>query len=182
MKKLYHTISPELITPSTAVSAAQQLKAAKRALTKTELLLYESLREWLETKQRRGEQPYVCPSRKWIASTLVPCSIRTVSRAFKKFAAVGLLEIRQRWRRGPTGRRLRRQMTNLIALPFWRPPPERDKNGTGIISSIKSYLKKEPKQKNQRHRTPQQQTLQEYLAMMMRKYPSKEENDPPSTP
>ena len=119
----------DTLTPPEALHPEQlQLDELLNLLTKIELLLYWRFRRWLEAKQRRGEMPYVCPGRRWIAEQLVCCSIRTVTRALAHFNELGLLVIKPRFRTVPGRRRgrLRRQLTNLIALPLIQPRNERD--------------------------------------------------------
>lgn len=131
------------LTPLEAIHPDQlRLDELLNLLTKIELLIYWRLRRWLEAKQRRGEMPYVCPARGWIAEQLVCCSIRTVTRAFAHIDELGLLVIKQRFRTVPGRRRgrLRRQLTNLIALPLTRPRNERDIPG----SHTKRHKKKTP--------------------------------------
>lgn len=120
----------EILTPPATLHPEElQLDELLNQLTKIELLLYWRFRRWLKAKQRRGEMPYVCPARRWIAEQLVCCSIRTVTRALAHFNELGLLVIKQRFRAVPGRRRgrLRRQLTNLIALPLTRPRNERDR-------------------------------------------------------
>ena len=64
---------------------------------------------------------YLTLSRAWLAREC-RVSISTVSRAFAAVRRLGLLLVKERWRRVGN---LRRQVSNLLALPFQRPlaPP-----------------------------------------------------------
>lgn len=124
----YYDIDKSL-TLATAISLPQAedppltLDEVLDLLTKTELRLFAKLDRWIESKIKRGEEAYVCPSRAWIAQHLGNCTPRTVTTALARFKALGLFVVQERYRGGRYG--LRRQLTNLIARPFRRPDRRR---------------------------------------------------------
>ena len=86
--------------------------------------VYDILFPWLTRKVRQGLPAYLIPSRAWLAQQ-ARVSLSTVTRAFANMSRLGLLDIQERYRKGKGN--LRRQLTNLIRLPFRRPegrPPE----------------------------------------------------------
>ena len=80
--------------------------------------VYDILFPWLTRKVRQGVPAYLMPSRAWLAQQ-ARVSLSTVTRAFANMSRLGLLDIQERYRRGKGN--LRRQLTNLIRLPFRRP-------------------------------------------------------------
>jgi len=83
--------------------------------------VYDLLFPWLMRKVRQGLPAYLIPSRVWLAQQ-ARVSLSTVTRAFANFSRLGLLDIQERYhKRG----NLRRQLTNLIRLPFRRPARHR---------------------------------------------------------
>lgn len=87
-------------------------------LSRGERRVYDKCWLWLT---RRGAPPYLTLSRPWLAREC-GVSISTVARAFAAFRRLGLLIVKERWRWVGN---LRRQVSNLLALPFQRPlvPP-----------------------------------------------------------
>lgn len=83
--------------------------------------VYDKCWTWLT---RRNAPRYLTLSRPWLAREC-RVSISTVARAFAAFRRLGLLIVQERWRWVGN---LRRQVSNLLALPFHRPlvtPTER---------------------------------------------------------
>ena len=80
--------------------------------------IYDILFPWLTRKVRQGLPAYLIPSREWLAQQ-ARVSLSTVTRAFANMHRLGLLDIQERYRKGKGN--LRRQLTNLIRLPFRRP-------------------------------------------------------------
>ena len=80
--------------------------------------IYDILFPWLTRKVRQGLPAYLIPSRAWLAQQ-ARVSLSTVTRAFANMHRLGLLDIQERYRKGKGN--LRRQLTNLIRLPFRRP-------------------------------------------------------------
>ena len=80
--------------------------------------IYDILFPWLTRKVRQGLPAYLMPSRAWLAQQ-ARVSLSTVTRAFANMSRLGLLDIQERYRKGKGN--LRRQLTNLIRLPFRRP-------------------------------------------------------------
>ena len=80
--------------------------------------VYDILFPWLTRKVRQGLPAYLIPSRAWLAQE-ARVSLSTVTRAFANMSRLGLLDIQERYRKGKGN--LRRQLTNLIRLPFRRP-------------------------------------------------------------
>ena len=93
-------------------------------LSRGERRVYDKCWTWLT---RRGAPRYLTLSRRWLARNC-RVSISTVARAFAAMRRLGLLVIQERWK---SVGNLRRQISNLIALPFGR-PPERVKSRTRI--------------------------------------------------
>ena len=119
MNHTYHqtptqTSKPLHISPAQLSAIAHQ--EAMRILTKTERLVYEYLRGWLESQRRSGDTRGVYPSRKYIAAE-VRCHVSTVQRTFAKCRAFGLLRVIARHTTHKVWKRLHKQMTNLIELP-----------------------------------------------------------------
>ena len=104
-------ISQETIHP-------EQLRLERAGeLSRGERRLYDLLFPWLLRKVKQGLPAYLIPSRLWLAQQC-RVSVSTVTRAFANFNRLGLLDIQERYhKRG----NLRRQLTNLIRLPFRRP-------------------------------------------------------------
>ena len=90
-------------------------------LSRGERRVYDIVYPWLMRKVRQGVAAYLTLSREWLAREC-RVSISTVARAFAAFRRLGLLIVKERWRRVGN---LRRQVSNLLALPFQRPlvPP-----------------------------------------------------------
>ena len=80
--------------------------------------VYDILFPWLIRKVKQGLPAYLMPSREWLAQQ-ARVSLSTVTRAFANMHRLGLLDIQERYRKGRGN--LRRQLTNLIRLPFRRP-------------------------------------------------------------
>ena len=110
-----------LIPPETLHPEELRLELAGE-LSRGERRVYDKCWTWLT---RRGAPLYLTLSRRWLARQC-RVSISTVARAFAAMRRLGLLVIQERWRRVGN---LRRQISNLIALPFAR-PPERVKSRT----------------------------------------------------
>jgi len=90
-------------------------------LSRGERRVYDKCWTWLT---RRGAPRYLTLRRKTLARKC-RVSISTVARAFAAFRRLGLLIVKERWRWVGN---LRRQVSNLLALPFHRPlvtPTER---------------------------------------------------------
>lgn len=87
-------------------------------LSRGERRVYDKCWTWLT---RRDAPLYLTLSRPWLAREC-RVSISTVARAFAAFRRLGLLIVKERWRWVGN---LRRQVSNLLALPFQRPlvPP-----------------------------------------------------------
>ena len=83
--------------------------------------VYDLLFPWLMRKVKQGLPAYLIPSRVWLAQQ-ARVSLSTVTRAFANFNRLGLLDIQERYH---TRGNLRRQLTNLIRLPFRRPARQR---------------------------------------------------------
>ena len=82
---------------------------------RAERRIIDLIRDWLT---RPGGEPYLTLTRKWLAEE-GKCCVATVSRAFARARETGVLDIQPRWRKRGN---LRRQVSNLIRLPFRRPP------------------------------------------------------------
>ena len=78
---------------------------------RAERRVIDLIRHWLT---RPGGQPYLTTTRAWLAEQ-GRCSVATVSRAFARARELGILDVQQRWRKRGN---LRRQISNLIRLPF----------------------------------------------------------------
>lgn len=87
-------------------------------LSRGERRVYDKCWTWLTED---NAPLYLTLSRAWLAREC-RVSISTVARAFAAFRRLGLLLVKERWRRVGN---LRRQVSNLLALPFQRPlvPP-----------------------------------------------------------
>ena len=86
-------------------------------LSRGERRVYDLAWGWLT---RPGAPRYLTLSREWLARQC-RVSVSTVARAFARIRRLGLLIVKERWRRVGN---LRRQVSNLLALPFG-PAPER---------------------------------------------------------
>lgn len=120
--------------PARGWQAEQARLDREGQLSRGERRVYDLARRWLE---RPGAPAYLTLSREWLAQQL-GVSVSTVSRAFKKCRQLGLLLIRERWRRVGN---LRRQVSNLLALPA-RPPE--------LVNSAPQTRKQKTKTRNRK--------------------------------
>ena len=112
-----------ILTSLEAIHPEQQRLERAGELPRGQRRVYDLLFPWLMRKVRQGLPAYLMPSREWLAQQ-ARVSLSTVTRAFASMSRLGLLDIQERYR---TRGNLRRQLTNLIRLPFRRPahqPPE----------------------------------------------------------
>lgn len=100
--------------------------------------IYDILFPWLTRKAKQGLPAYLMPSRAWLAQE-ARVSLSTVTRAFANMSRLGLLDIQERYRKGKGN--LRRQLTNLIRLPFRRPEGNRPEV-VKVAHQTKRYTKK----------------------------------------
>ena len=111
----------ETLTPSATLHPEELRLELAGELSRGERRVYDKCWTWLT---RRDAPLYLTLSRPWLAREC-RVSISTVARAFAAFRRLGLLIVQERWRWVGN---LRRQVSNLLALPFHRPlvtPTER---------------------------------------------------------
>ena len=101
---------------------------------RAERRVIDLIRHWLT---RPGGRPYLTITREWLANA-GECCVATVSRAFARARETGVLDIQLRWRKRGN---LRRQISNIIRLPF-RKPPELIKCSTQTRKHKKRTLNK----------------------------------------
>ena len=110
-----------ILAPLEAIHPEQLRIELAGELPRGQRRVYDILFPWLMRKVRQGVLPYLMPSRAWLAQQ-ARVSLSTVTRAFATMSRLGLLDIQERYhKRG----NLRRQLTNLIRLPFRRPARQR---------------------------------------------------------
>jgi len=112
----------DTLTPPTTLHPEELRLELAGELSRGERRVYDLCWVWLT---RPGAPRYLTLRRKTLARKCRVC-ISTVARAFAAFRRLGLLIVQERWKRVGN---LRRQISNLIALPFAR-PPERVKSRT----------------------------------------------------
>jgi len=106
-----------ILTSLEAIHPEQLRLECAGELPRGQRRVYDLLFPWLMRKVRQGLPAYLIPSRVWLAQQ-ARVSLSTVTRAFANFTRLGLLDIQERYH---TRGNLRRQLTNLIRLPFRRP-------------------------------------------------------------
>ena len=106
-----------ILTPLEAIHPEQLRLDLAGELPRGQRRVYDLLFPWLMRKMRQGLPAYLMPSREWLAQQ-ARVSLSTVTRAFASMSRLGLLDIQERYQKRGN---LRRQLTNLIRLPFRRP-------------------------------------------------------------
>ena len=117
---------------------SELLKKCLGQFPRAERRVIDDLRGWLT---RPGAPAYLTIRRETLARA-AECCVATVSRAFARARALGLLDIQERWRKRGN---LWRQISNLIRLPLSRPkrgPPELIKSSTQTRKQEKRTLNK----------------------------------------